>query len=43
MNDEAVILVVDDRAQNIRLLDAVLTPAPIGCLTANPAKRLWIC
>jgi adenylate cyclase len=38
MNDEAVILVVDDQAQNIRLLDAVLSPRGYRVLTAESGE-----
>ena len=38
MNDEAVILAVDDQAQNIRLLDAVLSPRGYRVLTAESGE-----
>ena len=39
MNDEATILVVDDQAQNIRLLDAVLSPRGYRVLTAESGEE----
>ena len=38
MNDEPVILAVDDQAQNIRLLDAVLSPRGYWVLTAESGE-----
>lgn len=39
MSDEAVILVVDDKAQNIRLLDAVLSPRGYRVLSAESGEK----
>ena len=41
MSDEGAILVVDDQAQNIRLLDAVFSPRGYRVLTAESGERRW--
>ena len=42
MADDAI-LVVDDLPQNVRLLDAVLTPYGFSVLTAASGEEAWTC
>jgi hypothetical protein len=41
MTDEPLVLAVDDLPANVRLLDAVLSPAATGCWAPGPARRRW--
>ena len=39
--DDATVLIVDDLPQNLRLLDAVLSPQGFTVLSASSVRRRW--